>query len=174
MRKRTTIEHKIACKKAAAKRFRESEKGIAYRKKWHEDNKDRCSILKNKYLEEHKEHLKPFRLAASKKYKYQQKIELFDLLGGNFCAECGCDIFKALELNHINGGGGKERRENKTLSVSFSKRLKYLKNNPQEIKNFNVLCRVCNAHHYLRDIKNIEGGTYQIVFIKQNDLVTHL
>lgn len=71
---------------------------------------------------------------------------------------------EALELNHVNGGGYSE--ENQDRSARYRKILK----DPEERKRFNILCRVCNAHHYLRDLKNIKGGIWNVTFIKDKEL----
>ena len=73
-------------------------------------------------------------------------------LGGKQCCNCGCDDFSILEINHINGGG------RKALKIASNRQL-YLNivKDRVNLKEYNVLCRVCNALHYVQDILGVEG-----------------
>lgn len=77
-----------------------------------------------------------------------------DVLGGKRCANCGCDEVSLLEINHINGGGramAKTRqRQNRQLYRDIAK-------GRVEISDYNVLCRVCNALHYIQIILGVKG-----------------
>lgn len=67
------------------------------------------------------------------------------IAGGEIrCAECGCDDERLLEINHKDGGGGKEIRE--TTSQKFYRDIARL---VRPCDDLNLLCRVCNAAHYL-------------------------
>jgi len=41
------------------------------------------------------------------------KLKLFDILGGPFCKRCGFDDIRALDREHIHGGGSKEKKNSK-------------------------------------------------------------
>ena len=73
-------------------------------------------------------------------------------LGGKQCSNCGCNDFSILEINHINGGGRKALKivSNRQLYLDIVK-------DRVDLKDYNVLCRVCNALHYVHDILGIEG-----------------
>jgi hypothetical protein len=75
-----------------------------------------------------------------------------DRLGGRRCAGCGCDEFAILEINHINGGGraASKVKQNRQLYRDIVK-------GNAELNDYNVLCRVCNALHYVQDILGIKG-----------------
>jgi len=63
--------------------------------------------------------------------------------------ECGCDFIDILEINHIKGGGRKEDRESKAsnrgkgfwLAIVMGRRI---------TDDLDILCKVCNANHYVR------------------------
>ena len=76
---------------SAAKTYKKyKEKRKSYGKKYYLENHD----IKNKRAKE----------------KYKKIIcELFNLLG-NTCKKCGFEDRRALQLDHINGGGSKERK----------------------------------------------------------------
>jgi hypothetical protein len=75
-----------------------------------------------------------------------------DKLGGRRCAQCGCDEFGLLEINHINGGGraAAKARQNRQLYRDIA-------SGRVQPSDYNILCRVCNALHYVRDILGVEG-----------------
>ena len=73
-------------------------------------------------------------------------------LGGRRCADCGCDELTLLEINHIKGGGraAAKVRQNRQLYREIA-------GGRVELSDYNVLCRVCNALHYVRDILGVKG-----------------
>jgi hypothetical protein len=82
----------------------------------------------------------------------QVRERAIERLGGKLCANCGCDEFNLLEINHINGGGrvaAKVRQSRQLYRDIVSNRV--------ELSDYNVLCRVCNALHYVQDILGVKG-----------------
>ena len=71
---------------------------------------------------------------------------------GNKCVYCGCDIFEALEINHVNGDGRQAWLETGTSPMHRQIRDGEY---PHEVE---LTCRVCNSVHYLK-LKGIEGFT---------------
>lgn len=71
-------------------------------------------------------------------------------LGGK-CVYCGCDDIKALELNHIYGGGYKDYGNCNCCrfyrDIIFGKWC-----------DIEVTCKVCNAWHYLVKLKRLRDG----------------
>ena len=61
------------------------------------------------------------------------------------CNSCGCDDRRLLEINHKNGGGGKELAKGYN-SVKFYRDIAGLR---RKVDDLEILCRVCNAKHYL-------------------------
>jgi hypothetical protein len=88
------------------------------------------------------------------------RAKAIDQLGGRSCAGCGCDGLVLLEINHINGGGraAARVRQNRQLYRDIVK-------GRVELSDYNVLCRVCNALHYVRDILGIDG--HRVVWISE-------
>jgi len=75
-----------------------------------------------------------------------------DILGGRRCAGCGCDEFSLLEINHIKGGGRAASKitQNRQLYRDIVR-------GKVELSDYNVLCRICNALHYVQDILGVKG-----------------
>lgn len=81
----------------------------------------------------------------------RRRLELIGILGGK-CVTCGYNSnTRALMVDHINGGGSKERREFGSLLRLY----RYYVKNPEEAKNrLQILCANCNC------IKRDERGEY--------------
>jgi len=90
-----------------------------------------------------------------RKWREQHRLvreRAIDRLGGKRCSNCGCDEFTLLEINHVNGGGrvASKTRQNRQL-------YRDIVNGKVELSEYNVLCRICNALHYVQDILGIKG-----------------
>lgn len=108
-----------------------------------------------------REYMKKWRANNPDKQKtrdrvYRQKLrsDVMTVLGGGRCSDCGCDVVSVLEINHKNGGGRQETKGKKYESYLRSVRDSL---DPQE--KYNVLCRVCNAKHYVEEILGVGGFT---------------
>lgn len=107
--------------------YKDKEKNREYQKNWARKNKGR-----------HKE------------YRNKKRIEAIEKLGGK-CVYCGCNEYKALEINHIKGGGSKEHNDGRKIVLDIIyERI--------DIKEVELTCRVCNNWHYLKKIKEIKGN----------------
>lgn len=121
------------------------------------DARDRSGTYK-KYCKKYPEKAKQ-RLERMKKYDQEYKRErglqsrirvknvVFNLISNNnpICANCGCDDKRFLEINHIQGGGNKELKNGKNANVFMWNIYK----GRRKTGDLNLLCRVCNAFHYL-------------------------
>lgn len=74
---------------------------------------------------------------------YRMRARL--LVGGGTlaCANCGCDKVEMLEINHKNGGGGKEHK------LVGNKFYRLIATMARDVSDLELLCRPCNAVHYL-------------------------
>ena len=84
--------------------------------------------------------------------RIKRKRALFDILGYS-CVKCGYSDMRALQIDHINGGGRKLTREHKSSDTLYKKLLAY----PESIKKeLQVLCANCNF------IKRYESGEVKL------------
>jgi len=106
-----------------------------YMKKWRANNPDKQK-------------------ARDKTYRQKLRADVMIILGGKHCSDCGCDVDGILEINHKDGGGRQETKDKK-----YEAYLRSIRDhaNPQE--KYNVLCRVCNAKHYVEEMLGIKGFT---------------
>lgn len=96
-----------------------------------------------KYKEYHKRHSKE----RGKITRDRVRRVNFNIISGNnpVCANCGCNDERLLEINHLKGGGNKELRRGKYFTV-FNWDIYMGRRNTEDL---NLLCRPCNALHYL-------------------------
>lgn len=82
-----------------------------------------------------------------KRRREQLRTKILNIISNNnpHCVRCGCDDIRFLEINHKNGGGTKEKKEYKTAIVFYRNILRGIR----KVDDLEILCRICNAHHYL-------------------------
>ena len=61
------------------------------------------------------------------------------------CIRCGCDDIRLLEINHKNGRGAIEYEGGRYMREFYRKIIRLERN----VDDLEILCRVCNAWHYL-------------------------
>ena len=118
------------------------------------DTRDKTEYSRN-YAQAHPERkAKLIEWWKSNKTKHSQdtasklKRRVFALVSKSanpICASCGCNDLRLLEVNHKNGGGGKEYHSLKS-NTNFYRDISMLRRGTEDLE---ILCRVCNAKHYL-------------------------
>ena len=86
-----------------------------------------------------------------REYKKSKRTQLIEILG-NKCVRCGFSDIRALQLDHINGGGHKE-------CVKFGHRdamISYYLKHREETYKLQVLCANCN---WIKRHENNENRT---------------
>jgi hypothetical protein len=107
----------------------------------------RCTEATKRWRGRHPETVKN----SAKLQRRSRKIRAMRMIGEVKCCRCGCDEIDFLEVNHKNGGGCKEWRENKGR---ITDRILMGKRNTDGLE---ILCRVCNALDFL-ERKNKEAS----------------
>ena len=110
------------------------------------------------YRKRHPDRVKTLR----QKQYVSRKQRVMDIVGERYggakCCSCDCDYLPFLEVNHINGGGCKEWREN---SKGLYDRIL---NGERGVSDLEVLCRICNAKDHLFRKDNFNGNRFTIVW----------
>ena len=75
---------------------------------------------------------------ANRAWRWRKRTEVIEFLGGK-CAMCGFADIRALQVDHVNGGGTRERKSDRTLGVNDQ--LKRVRAHPTL---FQCLCANCN------------------------------
>jgi len=79
------------------------------------------------------------KLKHNREYACRLRTAVFDILGAR-CSKCGFSDIRALQIDHINGGGSKQRKVNGGRYI-YSLVLR----NIEEGKNdYQILCANCN------------------------------
>jgi hypothetical protein len=146
---------------------------MGYSKDYYDRNREKCkkqireshlrhreSRLKSQkeYRREHYEEVTTKARAYDRKVNKELKIETLSAYGGVKCAVCGYNKdYRALDLDHINGGGNKERiKTGINGGIKFYNILR--KQGFPDKDKYRVLCRNCNWLEYLdnRQLKKAE------------------
>lgn len=82
-----------------------------------------------------------------KVYRKRDRLRALEKVGRGkiICSECGCDVPQFIDINHINGGGTKERENAKGHNFVDN-----ILRGKRGIEDLNLLCKVCNAADHLR------------------------
>jgi len=82
------------------------------------------------------------------------------------CAICGCDDTRFLEVNHIKGGGAKERDGYKKDGHDFGNNMiLHIYRGKRGLDDLNLLCRACNSLDHLERVYGHTG--LRVVWDKQ-------
>jgi hypothetical protein len=121
------------------------EESRARAKAWREANREQHRAYANAYAKAHPDKMKAYRKTRREKLNVYHnsrnrflRIEAIKHYGGK-CACCGETVIEFLQIDHINGGGHKHRKENGNGN-SISGWLR--KNNYPS--GFRILCSNCN------------------------------
>lgn len=136
----------------------------ARRKKWWAEHKEKHRrIVRDWYYqlsgEAKKERAKRLNAldshyVAGQKHVWKRRLAAMESLGGPRCVRCGYDTdFRALVVDHINGGGQIEYRK---YNYNVLKMLKDILALPEteRVAKYQVLCANCNR------IKQFENGEF--------------
>jgi len=143
-------------KSLANRKWREnnSDKKHEYDKLYSETHKSQDRERAKKYYQEHKEAISerrklhkqvhPEKKEKEKNYTYNYRTDkrkrLIEIMGGK-CVICGFNDWRALQIDHINSGGAKERNEVR----SVTRRYKIIENSINKNENkYQLLCANCN------------------------------
>lgn len=134
-----------------------------YRKKWYKEHKAKRSFYSKKNYEKNKasilqkgkEYYYLHRQEVIKRNQEYQKIktrtwrkEIISLLGSR-CVRCGFNDIRALEIDHIYGGGTKHRH---IIGSGYRYYEEILKDIKDGLRKYQLLCSNCNR------IKMIENN----------------
>lgn len=117
-------------------------------KDWKRVNPDKVQADRDRYRAEHKEWLRD----RHAKQRYETKQRILDRLGGK-CSRCGFTDERALQFDHIEGDGSKQRGAKGFDWWTWVKKLDVMPD--EELKSLiQVLCANCNQ------IKRVENNEY--------------
>lgn len=114
----------------------------------------RCKDCWNKLQHEwRKRHTNVSRSVVGR-YMLKLKRKALEKVGGVKCVNCGCDEIRALEINHVNGGGSKEKRAARLHGSLF---YRAIASGRRSTEGLDVRCRVCNALYDTQTRLGVKG-----------------
>lgn len=142
--RRYYVTHKKEHKARTHKYYLEHREDFRRRElEWAKNNPDARKEIDRRWKRNNKEKIK----IKVDEFKKKVRWEVIDLLGGK-CSNPNCPIpyekmdKRALQIDHINGGGNKERKNLRTYQLEkiILKRIK----SGLEVKDYQLLCAYCN------------------------------
>jgi len=115
------------------------ERNQEYKRQYQIKNRQVIAIKKKLYRMANAEKLKIVNRKQNLIRYYKHKRILFNILGGPKCVRCGFTDIRALQFDHIDGDGRKERKNH---SVEYLG--KYTKHPEDARMKLQVLCANCN------------------------------
>ncbi len=111
--------------------------------RWRDRNPDHAKEYYQRTIDAHANR------ARERLWKF--KTEAINKLGGK-CAKCGVTDARILQINHVNGGGTKEKR----FGIDM---YKAIVDGTRQTEDLNVLCPTCNIlYEYERGTRRLPDG----------------
>lgn len=120
-------------------REKNREKVKKYNQYWYQKNLAKRSEYAKKWWIENKDKQLKLRVLLRK----NKKREIFKVLG-NKCNNCGISDFRVLQIDHINGGGGKEIRTIGRGDCINHYYKQLILDKPAFLRKYQLLCANCN------------------------------
>jgi len=123
----------------------------SYNERWYQGHKEQHAATGARWVKEHY----PQRWLIARRYVDGLRMKAMEVLGGAFCKTCGYESdFRALVVDHVNGGGQAEmRRINYNLPKMYRAIVEMGSKLAQAV--YQVLCANCNR---IKQFENKEFG----------------
>ena len=115
-----------------------------YHKKYYQEHRDKRVIRDREYSKLYHINHKDEKALKARYRRLKTKQFLFELLGGKRCIKCGFSDERALQFDHINGGGCKDYDRFGGRKRVDSMQKYYIKHPEEAKKTLQVLCANCN------------------------------
>lgn len=148
------------------RRYRQQHRAelIEYQRQYRKEHKAELAISRKEYYKKHRERELAARRAYGQKHRTEliakcradrrryklQALTWYSIGDTPQCAHCGIIDIDLLCIDHVNGGGGRHRKE-----AGYSYIYSWLKTNNYP-DGFQVLCYNCNMKKTLREDRNNE------------------
>lgn len=116
-------------------------------RRWRQKHPDAVKVQKARYYARHRERLRAKRNPANLARTRQLRQDVLKALGGQ-CGLCGFDDWRALQIDHVNGNGSKDR-------ARFLNKDQFYRAVIAEPDAYQCLCSNCNW------IKRYEQGEHR-------------
>lgn len=102
------------------------------------------------------ENRKPYTDSYNHEYRIKLRKRTIDIMGGK-CVKCGFNDQRALQIDHINGGGNRERKEKKFLGQGNTYHKQVIDSFTKNEGKYQLLCANCN---WIKRSENNELKSY--------------
>lgn len=126
-------------------------------RRWRLENRERYLEYRRRWYREHKDYL------VLKRFQWKWRVLTIVAQSADVkCVYCGCDDLHALEINHKFGKGKVEQRK---LSEHGESLYSAIVRGERPVDDLEVVCKPCNARHYLRQKYGEEVDRWEIKWV---------
>ncbi len=111
--------------------------------------KTRARVLKLRSTPEGRTVDNEYHRLYQRSYRPARRLKALSLIANGAsvrCANCGCDEYSALEINHVGGGG---RREYKAHGYGAKALYERIASGQRGVDGLSILCKVCNILEFV-------------------------
>ena len=111
------------------------------------------------YYQEYWKKNKKSMLLQRKGYRKKRRKKVLTFFGGK-CAHCGYKDWRALQIDHINGGGCREKKRMGGESIFYTYIYNLILSDPRRVKaKYQLLCSNCN---WIKRYENDENAKFSM------------
>lgn len=127
---------------------------------WRQKNHERSNEIARKSRERWRVANPGLAKSVQAENRYRIRREVLELIGNGRCAKCGFEDWRALHLDHINGGGNRDRVRGLPMAVGLGLwkfRALILSDLAVARAKYQVLCANCNwiKRHEAKECRGI-------------------
>jgi hypothetical protein len=123
-----------------------NQRRVPYQRQWQAEHPEQVRASKQAYRERTREKEREY----SQSKRVRNRLQVLSALGGK-CDRCGIDDWRVLQIDHIDGGGTRERKQVTSID-------RYYKDMLLTPEKYQVLCANC---HQIKRYEEREGKQYR-------------
>lgn len=141
-----TEEKRVKQREASARyRSRHIELVRDASRSWHYENRDKSKVIHERWCRNNPNKLRSIVRKSFHKYRDSMREEILQMLGSK-CKNCGNSNIIVLQIDHVNGGGSKERKRLSNGTNYYKHVLEELKSGSKEYQLLCANCNIMKAH----------------------------
>lgn len=131
--------------RAKEQKRRSYQKSYEQQRQWRKEHPEQTRASWQAYRERNRDKERLYNQSR----RVRNRLEVLNALGGK-CVRCSYDDWRALQIDHINGGGTQERKQQTSID-------RYYRDMLQSPEKYQVLCANC---HQIKRYEEQEGRIY--------------
>lgn len=119
-------------------KYKEKATQAKYMREWHAKNRIRAGEISRAGNKKYRGLHPDANSKSQAAYYTRRRWSIIEFFGGK-CCKCGFDDYRALQVDHINGGGHKLRKAGEKIGIKW-----LIENEESALLKYQLLCANCN------------------------------